>query len=85
MSRSGVRGAILIGVVTLLIVGCQGGEEARPPPSAEPEYQGVSIDEMERQAEEMTLEEAEALGIVDTTIRIEPPMHPDSVIPTDTM
>lgn len=45
------------------------------------EYEGLSREEIEAQAEAMTLEEAESLGIVDTTIRIEPPVNPDSVLP----
>lgn len=44
------------------------------------EVEGLSREQIEQQAEPMTLEEAERLGIVDTTIRIEPPVNPDSVI-----
>jgi hypothetical protein len=43
------------------------------------EYDGLTPEELRLQAAPMTLEEAERLGIVDTTIHIEYPMNPDSI------
>jgi hypothetical protein len=69
--------AILLGVI--LLGGCGDGEESTPPPAAEPEYDGLTREQIELQAEPMTPAEAERLGIVDTTIRIEAPVSPDSL------
>lgn len=67
-------------LLSTFLVGCGGGAEPDAPRAAdEPEYDGLSREEIELQAEPMTPAEAELLGIVDTTIRIEPPMNPDSV------
>jgi hypothetical protein len=67
-----------LAVITLL-AGCRGEAEEEAPVYSEPEYEGLSLEEIQSQAEPMTPEEAERLGIVDTTIRIESPIHPDSV------
>lgn len=78
--RGLARGVIGV-IATLLIIlasGC-GEESPEPPPVSDPEYEGISREEIERRAEPMTPEEAERLGIIDTTIRVEPPMNPDSV------
>lgn len=60
------------------------GTEVEPPPSppavAEPEYDGLSREEIELQAEPMTPAEAERLGIVDTMIRIESPVGEDTLL-----
>ena len=64
-----------------VLCGCGGGESELPRSAEEPEYDGLSREQIELQAEPMTPAEAEELGIVDTTIRIEPPMSPDSVPP----
>ena len=64
----------------LLVAACSGETES-PDPVAEPEYDGLSREQIEMQAEPMTPAEAERLGIVDTTIRIEPPISPESVAP----
>lgn len=68
---------------TLLLGACDNGEERPAPAIDESEFEGLSRDEIEQQAESMTPEEAERLGIVDSTIRIEAPMNPDSVLPMD--
>jgi hypothetical protein len=64
----------------LLLAGCGNGPEPEAGPS-DPEYEGLSPAEIQLQAESMTPEEAERLGIVDTTIRIESPINPDTVLP----
>jgi hypothetical protein len=70
--------------MSVLVMGaaCGGEPELPPPPPAviEPEYEGLTREEIELRAEPMTPAEAERLGIVDTTIRIEAPIHPDSVV-----
>lgn len=72
--------AVLIGMLAIA-AGCgSDAEETRFGPD-DPEYEGVSLEELERHAEPMTLEEAERLGIIDTTIRIEAPINPDSLQP----
>lgn len=65
---------------------CDGVATDQPSESEEDAevYEGLSPEQIEMQAEPMSLEEAESLGIVDTTIRLQPPMNPDSVIPLDT-
>lgn len=81
------RSSFALCAALLLVLGAGGCQEsvperpAEPPRSAE-EYEGLSREEIERRASSMTPEEAERLGIVDTTIRIEPPMDPDSVLPS---
>lgn len=77
------RSARAAGTLLLAVLAACGGDGGgEPPPAAfdEPEYQGLSREEIELQAESMTPAEAERLGIVDTTIRMEAPIHPDSVI-----
>jgi hypothetical protein len=68
----------LLGLIALT-AGCGNGADDTPPGYTEPEFDGLSREEIELQAEPMTPEEAERLGIVDTTIRVESPIHPDSV------
>lgn len=46
----------------------------------EAEFEGLSPDEMQRQAAPMTPEQAESLGIVDTTITVGAPIGADSVV-----
>lgn len=76
--------------VGLALWGCSDEPETEDT-AAEVEYEGVSSEEMQSEVEAMSLEEAERLGIIDTTIQIVPPMDPDSVealdqpiIPIDT-
>ena len=68
------------------LAACGGAEPEPEPRFSEPEYEGLSREEIERQAEAMTPEEAERLGIIDTTIRIEVPVGPDTLLllPIDT-
>ncbi|MEX2581954.1 MAG: hypothetical protein WD766_01695 [Gemmatimonadota bacterium] len=66
----------------MLLGGCNGEDEAAPA-AVEPEYEGLSREQIEADATPMTPEEAERLGIVDTMIRLQPPMNPDSVVPLD--
>ena len=54
--------------------------EAESPIVEDPEFDGLTREQIEQQAEPMTPAEAERLGIVDTTIRIEPPIDPDSIL-----
>jgi len=69
------------GFAVLAIVAACSSEPDDVPLYSEPEYDGLSREEIESRAEAMTPAEAELLGIVDTTIRIEAPMNPDSVLP----
>jgi hypothetical protein len=70
---------LLLLYAALALVACR--SEPEPAPRFDdPEYDGLSREEIERQAEPMTPAEAERLGIVDTTIRIEAPINPDSLI-----
>ena len=76
--------AIPLALLFALLSACGGTEPEPEPGASEPEYDGLSREEIERQAEAMTPAVAESLGIVDTTIRIEAPMNPDSVLPMPT-
>jgi hypothetical protein len=66
----------------VLLAGC--GNDEPPAPGYTPEeeegFRGLTREEIELQAESMTPAEAERLGIIDTTIRMEAPIHPDSVV-----
>jgi hypothetical protein len=66
----------------LVVAGCR-AEAGDPRVFDDPEYEGMTREEMEMRAEPMTLEEAERLGIVDTTISIDAPAQPDSLIPDE--
>lgn len=75
--------AIFLSIV--LLAGCGGGEEA--PPEERPATTGeeedvspLSREQLELQAEAMSPEVAESLGIVDTTIRVSRPVPPESVL-----
>lgn len=72
-------------LLALLLLGAceQPEQEAPQPPLREPEYDGLSREQIEERASSMTPEEAERLGIIDSTIHIEPPINPDSVIIDD--
>ena len=72
----------VLGLTMALLAGACGGqpEQEAPPPLQEPEYDGLSREQIEERATSMTPEEAERLGIVDTTIHIEPPVNPDSLL-----
>lgn len=76
-------------LVTLVAFAGCGAEPPSPGAESgveESAYDGLSPEEIEREASSMTLEEAERLGIVDSTIRIEVPTSPDSllILPLDT-
>ncbi|MQA89537.1 MAG: hypothetical protein GEU90_04810 [Gemmatimonas sp.] len=64
--------------------GCGDPADEAPSSDSGPEYEGRSREQIEAEAAPMSPAEAESLGIVDTTIRMQPPMNPDSVIPLDT-
>lgn len=76
--------------VVLTAAGC-GNSDAGPDANgvaADSEgYGGLTPEEIRRQAEPMSPEEAESLGIVDTTIHMESPVGDDSLVPppTDTL
>ncbi len=71
-------------LAAVLVLAACGGEPPPPPPGElileESAYDGLTPEEIQLQATSMTLEEAERLGIVDTTIRIEVPINPDSLL-----
>lgn len=65
-------------ILFAVIAGCgSSGDDDQQPGSSSVE--GVSSEDMVGQAAPMTLEEAESLGIVDTTVRVAPPVGPDSL------
>ncbi|HEX6926239.1 MAG TPA: hypothetical protein VF167_12535 [Longimicrobiaceae bacterium] len=78
------RGTILIAFLSLLGVGCGGSEEqeagSNPPEDVNP----LTREEIREQAEAMSPEVAESLGIVDTTIKVQSPVSPESVPLVDT-
>lgn len=81
---------LLLGGLTA-VAACSDEPEPESTPGTSAEYDGLSREQIESEASIMTIEEAESLGIVDTTIRVVPPMDPDSVealenpiIPIDT-
>jgi hypothetical protein len=88
MTATAASGKSLFRYVTLagsaicmgLVVPACRTEPEDAPTASEPAYDGLSREEIQRQAEQMTPAEAESLGIVDTTIRVEPPMNPDSLL-----
>jgi hypothetical protein len=75
-------GALL--VLATSLAACGDAAEEPPASAGDPEYQGLSREEIEAEATPMTPAVAESLGIVDTTILMQPPMNPDSVVPLDT-
>ncbi len=79
-------GALLLAIFLslALLAGCgEGGEppqEERPAASDEEDVSPLSREQLELQAEAMSPEVAESLGIVDTTIRVTRPIPPDSAL-----
>ncbi len=73
---------VLAAVLALVVLSACGPAEQQvaEPPLREPEYDGLSREQIEEQASPMTPEEAERLGIIDSSIHIEPPINPDSFI-----
>jgi hypothetical protein len=67
-------------LLTLLAAtaGCQNDSADDAATTGDPAFDGLSREEMERQASQMTPAEAESLGIVDTMIRAQPPTNPDT-------
>lgn len=63
-------------MLVAIVSGCGSSADDEQPSGA---GAGVSNEDMVDQAAPMTLEEAESLGIVDTTIRVAPPVGPDSL------
>jgi hypothetical protein len=68
------------------VLACESDDEPAPAADA-PDYEGISQEEIQRNAESMTPEQAESLGIVDTTISAESPINPDTslLIPPDSL
>lgn len=66
--------------VVLAASACAGGEPDESAVQSDPEAPALTREEIERQAEAMSPAMAESLGIVDTTIRIEPPVPAESII-----
>src|SRR5687767_13269916 len=80
LGKSGVSLKVrILGLGALLALTACGGESSDAGASAEGAVEGVSAEEMVGQAAPMTLEEAERLGIVDTTISVGDPVGPDSL------
>lgn len=83
------RGAVVV-AVGVLALGCGGGEGAEEATDVEPAAGGAAMDgltpeQIRRQAEPMSPAVAESLGIVDTTIHIEDPNPGDTVRRPDTV
>lgn len=66
--------ALLLAIVSA----CGDGSDSNGEATVEGAVEGVSSEEMVGQATPMSLEEAESLGIVDTTVSVGPPVGPDS-------
>lgn len=86
MMRRSLRRLALPGLALLAFASCGGREEEPPPPPVENDatVEGLSPEEIRAQASEMSPTEAEALGIVDTTIHMENLANPDSLVQLDT-
>lgn len=78
-----LRGFATAGIVSLLAMSLSAcGGDADPEDTAvEGAVEGVSSEEMVGQASPMSLEEAESLGIVDTTVSVGPPVGPADTAP----
>ena len=72
------RSAALL-LLALLAAGCSSDASDDTLGADQEEFQGLSREQIETEFEPMSLEQAESLGIVDTTISIVPPIDPDSV------
>ncbi len=86
MNRSRA-GALLVMLVAVIVSGCD-RDEPQPAPvvGGEPVAEGLSPEEIRQQAEPMTPEQAEQLGIVDTTIHVEQLATPeDTLLRRDTL
>jgi hypothetical protein len=71
--------ALLALLLLVSLAGC-GGDAEEASVNSVPEFEGLSPEEMQRLAESMTPEQAESLGIVDTTITVGAPIGADSVV-----
>lgn len=79
-----VTSRIALGLLVCLGATACGGAESEPQEQIVPDtgvIGGLSPEEIQRQVTPMSPEVAESLGIVDTTIRIEPQAAPDSGLP----
>lgn len=74
--------SIIGAVPILLVMACGGTAEQPPEPAGDPgdDPRPLTREQIEESVEAMSPAQAESLGIVDTTIRIESPMPEDSVI-----
>jgi hypothetical protein len=79
--------ALLVLLAVTPVTGCD-RDESQPAPVVvdEPVAEGLSPEEIRQQAEPMTPEQAEQLGIVDTTIHVEQLATPeDTLLGRDTL
>ena len=85
MGRS-LRPLALLSLGALVLASCGGADEppATPATEADATVEGLSPEEIRAQAAEMSPTEAEALGIVDTTMYMENLANPDSLVELDT-
>lgn len=67
-----------LALVLVVFTACGGADDSSNDTTVEGAVEGVSSEEMVGQASPMSLEEAESLGIVDTTVSVGPPVGPDS-------
>lgn len=70
----------LVALLLLAAIPACGGEAEEAPAEREAQFDGLTPDEMQRQAASMTPEQAESLGIMDTTITVGAPIGADSVV-----
>ena len=75
-----LRGRALLAVLVVAGLAACGDDSAETAAEAEPQFEGLSPEEMQRQAESMTPEQAESLCIMDTTITVGAPIGADSVV-----
>lgn len=73
--------ATIAALATALLAGCGTVDDDPPPVPVDVEDMSpLSREELEMQAEAMSLEVAESLGIVDTTISVSRPVPPESIL-----
>ena len=86
MRRTRTAALTVLLLLPPLLAACGGGEEPAAEPAGGAIEDGLSPEQIREQAEPMSPERAEALGIIDTTIHLEKLTSPgDSALLADTV